>query len=176
MNKIILATGSIVGYAYAMEFFIAWYSGNQYERYAFINRAFGPYAWAYWTMISCNVICPQLFWSKKLRTNIPLILRRVDLRQHRHVVRALRDHRHLAAPRLHPQRRGATSTRRSVDIATYMGSLGLFFTLFLLFIRWVPMIAMAELKSVLPEADAHHGHAHHDDHAEAPAAATAEAK
>ena len=51
MNKIILATGSIVGYAYAMEFFMAWFSGNPYERFTFINRAFGPYAWAYWTMI-----------------------------------------------------------------------------------------------------------------------------
>ncbi len=70
MNKIILATGSMVGYAYAMEFFIAWYSGNPYEAFAFINRAFGPYAWAYWIMISCNVLAPQLFWFKKIRTNI----------------------------------------------------------------------------------------------------------
>lgn len=69
MNKIILATGMMVGYAYGMEFFIAWYSGSIYEGFAFVNRAFGPYAWAYWTMITCNVITPQLFWSKKLRTN-----------------------------------------------------------------------------------------------------------
>ena len=59
----------MVGYAYAIEFFIAWYSGNPYEQFAFINRAFGPYAWAYWTMVSCNVISPQLFWFKKVRTN-----------------------------------------------------------------------------------------------------------
>ena len=72
MNKIILVTGMMVGYAYAMEFFIAAYSGNGYERYVFINRATGPYAWAYWTMITCNVISPQLFWSKKLRTSIPV--------------------------------------------------------------------------------------------------------
>ena len=70
MYKIILATGTIVGYAYAMEFFIAWYSGNPYEGFTFINRAFGPYAWAYWIMISCNVITPQFFWFKKVRTNI----------------------------------------------------------------------------------------------------------
>ena len=62
MNKIILVTSSMVGYAYCMEFFIAWYSGNEYESFAFINRAFGPYAWAYWTMFSCNVFIPQLFW------------------------------------------------------------------------------------------------------------------
>ena len=73
MNKIMLATGTIVGYAYATEFFIAWYSGNPYERFVFINRAFGPYAWAYWTMISCNVISPQFFWFKKLRTSVPFM-------------------------------------------------------------------------------------------------------
>ncbi len=68
-----MATGSIVGYAYAMEFFIAWYSGNPYERYAFINRAIGHYAWAYWTMISCNVFFPQLFWFKKVRSNMLVV-------------------------------------------------------------------------------------------------------
>jgi hypothetical protein len=67
MNKIILLTGTMVGYAYAMEFFIAWYSGNPYEGFAFINRMFGPYWWAYWIMVSCNVITPQLFWFKKIR-------------------------------------------------------------------------------------------------------------
>src|SRR5690606_38146463 len=70
MNKVVLATGTLVGYAYAMEFFIAWYGGNAYESFAFTNRAFGPYAWAYWTMWSCNVIFPQFFWSKKIRRNL----------------------------------------------------------------------------------------------------------
>jgi len=70
MNKIILVTGTMVGYAYSMEFFIAWYSGNPYETFAFVNRAFGDYWWAYWIMISCNVITPQLFWSRRLRRNI----------------------------------------------------------------------------------------------------------
>ena len=65
MNKFIMATGLMVGYAYGMEFFMAWYSGNEYETFAFVNRAFGPYAWAYWIMITCNVIIPQLFWVKK---------------------------------------------------------------------------------------------------------------
>ena len=67
MCKIILATGSMVGYAYSMEFFIAWYGANSYEGFAFINRAFGNYWWAYWIMISCNVICPQLFWFKAIK-------------------------------------------------------------------------------------------------------------
>ena len=70
MSKIMLATGMMVGYAYAMEFFIAWYSGNPYETFAFINRATGPYAAAYWIMVSCNVIAPQFFWSKRLRRNL----------------------------------------------------------------------------------------------------------
>ena len=73
MCKIILATGTMVGYAYATEFFIAAYSGNAYEKFAFINRAFGQYFWAYWIMVSCNVITPQLFWFKKIRTSIPIM-------------------------------------------------------------------------------------------------------
>ncbi len=65
MNKVIILTGSIVGIAYITEFFMAWYSGVEYEQYAFLNRAFGPYAWAYWIMMTCNVVTPQLFWFKK---------------------------------------------------------------------------------------------------------------
>jgi molybdopterin-containing oxidoreductase family membrane subunit len=73
MNKIILVTGSMVGYGYTMEFFIAWYSGVQPEQFTFLNRAFGPYAWAYWIMITCNVITPQLFWFKRIRRSIPVM-------------------------------------------------------------------------------------------------------
>jgi len=73
MNKIIMTTGMLVGYAYASEFFIAWYSGSQYEGYAFINRAVGPYWWSYWTMVSCNVLIPQIFWIKKMRRCIPVM-------------------------------------------------------------------------------------------------------
>jgi hypothetical protein len=73
MNKIIMTTGLMVGYAYAAEFFIAWYSGNQYERFVFVNRAFGPYGWAYWVMVSCNVIIPQIFWFRWARRTIPVM-------------------------------------------------------------------------------------------------------
>ena len=100
MCKVILATGMIVGYAYGMEFFIAWYSGNPYERFAFINRAFGPYWWAYWTMITCNVICAAVLLVQEASAQHPGDVHPLDLRQHRHVVRAVRDHRDLAAPRL----------------------------------------------------------------------------
>ncbi|RKY93461.1 MAG: hydrogenase, partial [Ignavibacteriae bacterium] len=74
MNKVILATGMMVGYAYSMEFFIAWYSGVEVEQFVFINRAFGPYAWAYWIMVSCNVLSPQLFWFRKIRRSVPLMI------------------------------------------------------------------------------------------------------
>jgi hypothetical protein len=112
MCKIILATGTMVGYAYAMEFFIAWYGANPYEGFAFINRAFGHYAWAYWIMISCNVITPQFFWFKAVRNTTTLVWI-LDLRQRRHVVRALRDHRHLAGPRLPAVKLGLLIRRRS---------------------------------------------------------------
>jgi len=174
MNKIMLATGSLVGYAYFMELFIAWYSGNEYERYAFLNRMTGPYAWSYWIMISCNVISPQLFWSKKLRTNIPLsfvvsIFINIGMWFERFVIIVTSLHRDFIPSSwgyFHPT---------PVDISVYLGSLGLFFTLFLLFMRWVPMIAMAELKTVLPEADPHHGEHHDESHPEPAVAATAEA-
>ena len=155
MNKVILLTGSMVGYAYSMEFFIAWYSGNIYEQFAFINRAFGQYAWAYWIMISCNVIVPQLFWFKKLRTSIPVmfiasILINVGMWFERFVIVVSS----LAQDFL-PANWDYYSP--SIwDISTFVGSFGLFFTLFLLFIRFLPMISMAEVKTVLPEADPHH--------------------
>jgi Ni/Fe-hydrogenase subunit HybB-like protein len=158
MNKIMLVTGSLVGYAYAMEFFIAWYSGNQYERYVFINRATGPYWWAYWTMVTCNVISPQLFWFKKLRTSIPVmfavsIVINIGMWFERFVIIVTSLHRDYL-----PSSWGMFSPTL-VDIGCYVGSLGLFFTLFSLFIRWIPMIAMFEVKAALPDAQpTHHGH------------------
>ena len=161
MNKIMLVTGTLVGYAYAMEFFIAWYSGNEYERYVFINRATGPYWWAYWSMITCNVISPQLFWSKRLRTSIPVmfvvsIFINIGMWFERFVIIVTSLHRDFL-----PSSWGNFSPT-IVDICIYAGSLGLFFTLFLLFLRWIPMIAMAEVKGVLPNAQPHH--APHEDH------------
>jgi len=176
MNKIMLTTGSLVGYAYAMEFFIAWYSGNEYERYVFfVNRATGPYAWAYWTMVSCNVLSPQVFWFKRFRTSIPVmfvvsILINIGMWFERFVIIVTSLHRDFL-----PSSWGYFRPTL-VDICTYCGTLGLFFTAFLLFIRWVPMIAIAEVKGVMPEADPHHEP--HDDHehgaSHEPAAAEAE--
>ncbi|HET6334829.1 MAG TPA: NrfD/PsrC family molybdoenzyme membrane anchor subunit [Polyangiales bacterium] len=161
MNKIMLVTGSLVGYAYSMEFFIAWYSGNEYEKYVFINRATGPYWWAYWTMITCNVISPQLFWFKRFRTSIPVmfaisIVINIGMWFERFVIIVTSLHRDYL-----PSSWGMFSPTL-VDIGCFTGSLGLFFTLFSLFIRWLPMIAMFEVKGALPDAQPSHGHAHAD--------------
>lgn len=159
MNKIILLTGTLVGYAYGMEFFIAWYSGNEYEGFAFINRAFGPYAWAYWTMISCNVISPQFFWFKKMRTSVTVsfilsIFVNIGMWFERFVITVTSLHRDFLPSSWD------YFVPTKWDISIFVGSFGLFFTLFLLFIRFFPVIAIAELKSVMPAADPHH---HGDD-------------
>ena len=157
MNKIILVTGSMVGYAYMTEFFIAWYSGNEFEVFAFINRAFGPYAWAYWIMFLCNVITPQIFWFKKLRRSIPVmfvasIFVNIGMWFERFVITVTslsRDYLPSSWDYYSPS---------IWDILTFVGSFGLFFTFFLLFLRFLPMVALSEVKGVLPEADPHYYH------------------
>lgn len=154
MNKIMLVTGMMVGYSYAMEFFIAWYSGNPFEKFIFVNRALGPYAWAYWTMIFCNVVVPQIFWSKKLRTSIPVmfiasLLINVGMWFERFVIVVSS----LATDFLPSSWDYYKPT--FVDVGILIGSFGLFFTLFLIFIRFLPLIAMSEVKGVLPQADPH---------------------
>jgi molybdopterin-containing oxidoreductase family membrane subunit len=155
MAKVMIATGLMVGYAYATEFFIAWYSGNIYERFVFINRALGPYAWGYWIMITCNVVVPQLFWFKKLRTSVPVlfiatIFINIGMWFERFVIVVSS----LSQDFLPSS--WAYYKPTWVDILTFVGSFGLFFTLFLLFVRFLPIVAMAEVKGVLPQADPHH--------------------
>ena len=155
--KVLLLTGTMVGYAYAMEFFIAWYSGVQYEQFAFINRAFGPYAWAYWIMVSCNVISPQFFWFRQLRRNPTMlfvisIFVNIGMWFERFVITVTSLHRDFLPSSW------AYFSPTLIDILTYVGSFGLFFTMFLLFARFLPIIAMSEVKGVMPEADPHHGH------------------
>jgi len=165
MNKIMLTTGSLVGYAYAMEFFIAWYSGNPYERFVFVNRAFGDYWWAYWSMVTCNVIIPQLFWFRGVRRSIPAmfvisILINIGMWFERFVIIVTSLHHDYL-----PSSWGNFSPT-IFDILTFAGSLGLFFTAFLLFLRWLPMIAVAEVKMVIPEADPHYHGEHEEEHGE----------
>ncbi len=155
MNKIIVATGTMVGYAYGMEFFIAYYSGNEYEGFVFKNRAFGPYAWAYWTMISCNVLFPQLFWVKKFRTNLTLsfiisIIVNIGMWFERFVIIASSLHRDFL-----PSSWGYFRPRL-IDMTFFLGTFGLFMTLFMLFLRFLPAIAIGEVKGVMPQANPHH--------------------
>jgi Ni/Fe-hydrogenase subunit HybB-like protein len=154
MCKVTLATGTIVGYAYTMEFFIAWYSGNPFERFTFINRAFGPYGWGYWWMISCNVLLPQLFWMRWLRRNMVVvwilsIFVNIGMWFERFVI-VMTLHRDFL-----PSSWGFYAPTW-VDIGTYLGTFGLFFTMFLLFMRFLPIIAIAEVKGITPQANPHH--------------------
>ncbi|MEQ1860582.1 MAG: NrfD/PsrC family molybdoenzyme membrane anchor subunit [Chthoniobacteraceae bacterium] len=155
MAKIILLTGSIVGYAYLMELFIAWYGVNPYERAAFWNRAFGWYGWTYFAMMFCNVISPQIFWSKRMRNNyvvVFIVCQFVNCGMwfERFVIIVTS----LAQDFL-PSSWGHYSPSW-VEIWTFAGTFGIFLSLFLLFMRFLPMIAMSEVKIVVPEADPHH--------------------
>ncbi|MGE9516298.1 MAG: NrfD/PsrC family molybdoenzyme membrane anchor subunit [Solitalea-like symbiont of Tyrophagus putrescentiae] len=148
MNLVILVTGSIVGVAYLTELFIAWYSGVEYEQYAFLNRVAGPYWWAYWSMMTCNVISPQLMWFKKLRTSVYFtffisIIVNIGMWFERFVIIVTslhRDYLPSSWAMFHPS---------IIDVTLFIGSIGLFFTLFLLFIKVLPSVAIAEVKMLL---------------------------
>jgi molybdopterin-containing oxidoreductase family membrane subunit len=163
MNKILLATSLMVGYAYGTELFMAWYSGVEYEQFAFLNRAFGPYAWAYWTMVMCNVFVPQVMWFKKCRTNLWLmwvvsILVNVGMWMERFVIITTSLSRDFL-----PSSWGFFMPT-AIDILMLIGSFGMFLMLFLLFLRFLPIVAMAEVKMVLA-----HEKSRDETHAEQPA-------
>ncbi|CAN5388183.1 polysulfide reductase NrfD [soil metagenome] len=148
MNIVIIITGSIVGVAYITELFMAWYSGVEAEQYAFYNRATGPYWWAYWSMMTCNVISPQLFWFKKIRTSIAAtfiisIIVNIGMWFERFVIIVTSLHRDYLPSSwvmFYPS---------FYDVGVYLFTFGLFFTLFFLFAKFFPVINMAEIKSVL---------------------------
>ena len=148
MNIVIMITGSIVGVAYITELFIAWYSGVEYEQYAFLNRATGPYWWAYWAMMTCNVFSPQLMWFKKLRTSIMFsfiisIVVNIGMWFERFVIIVTSLHRDYLPS-------SWTMFSPTVyDIGIFIGTIGFFFVLFLLYARTFPVIAQAEVKSIL---------------------------
>jgi Ni/Fe-hydrogenase subunit HybB-like protein len=159
MNKIIMATGLLVGYAYGSEFFIAWYSGVEYEVFIFKNRAFGPYGWSYWIMVTCNVFIPQLFWFRYFRRNIPWmfvisIFVNIGMWFERFVITITSLHRDFL-----PSSWGMW-VPTIYDFGALFGSFGLFFTLFLLYIRVLPAISISEVKPVLNvgREEDHHGH------------------
>ncbi|QHL87102.1 hydrogenase [Nibribacter ruber] len=169
MNKVITLTGSIVGVAYITEFFIAWYSGVEYEQYAFINRATGPYWWAYWSMMTCNVITPQLFWFRSIRrsltaTFIISIFVNIGMWFERFVIIVTSLHRDFLPSSW------VMFSPTSIDIGVYVGTMGLFFTLFLLFAKFFPVVNMAEVKAILKSSSGvNHSHDPHASmHATAP--------
>jgi Ni/Fe-hydrogenase subunit HybB-like protein len=148
MCKLILATGSIVGLAYLTEFFTALYSGNPYESFVFFNRAAGPLAWGYWIMVGCNVLVPQLMWSKRIRTSIPVVfvltlLINLGMWFERFIIIVTSLERDFLPANWSSYR------PTSIEVATLAGSFGLFFTCFLLFCRFLPVIAVSEVKGVL---------------------------
>jgi molybdopterin-containing oxidoreductase family membrane subunit len=175
MNKVLIVTCFLVGFAYSMEFFIAYYGNNEYERAHFLhNRPFGPYWWAWVWMVGCNVLVPQIFWFKKMRTSIPVmfvasILINIGMWFERFVIIVSSLNRDFLPSSWH------FYIPTIIDIGTFTGTLGIFFTLFLLFMRWLPMVAMAEVKGVLPEADPHwHGTSEKEEAEEPVAAKTAD--
>ncbi len=148
MAKVTMLTGMIVSYAYLTEFFVAWYGGNIYEQYHFINRATGPYAFGFYLMVLCNVVVPQLLWTKKARSNVWFlfvlsIMVNIGMWFERFVIIVVSLHRAFL-----PSGWGMFYPTK-IDIGILIGSFGLFFTCFLLFIRVLPMIAMWEIKGVV---------------------------
>jgi molybdopterin-containing oxidoreductase family membrane subunit len=148
MNKVLLLTGTMVGIAYLTEIFTAWYSGNMYEQYAFANRAFGPYWWSYWAMMGCNLLSPQIFWFRKARRSIVItfimsIFVNIGMWFERFVIIVTSLHRdYLPSSWVY-------YSPTWVEVGIFVGSIGVFMTLFLLFCRFFPAIAIAEVKSIL---------------------------
>ncbi len=152
MNKVIVLTGSIVGIAYLTELFIAWYGQNPYEIHAFFqNRGniFSPYGWSYYLMMFCNVLSPQLFWSKKLRRNVTVtffmsIIVNIGMWYERFVIIVTSVYRDFL-----PSSWSTYYSPSIYEIGFYLGTFGLFFTCFFFFAKYFPVIAVAEIKSIL---------------------------
>lgn len=157
MAIVILVTGMMVSFAYTVEFVIAAYSASHNEQYVFINRLTGPYAWAFWTMFTCNVVSPHFMWFKKLRTNIKVlfaisIVVNIGMWFERFVIVVTSTHRDYLPSSWDMY------VPTAYDYATLIGSFGIFFTLFLLFIRTIPAIAIAEVKADEANAELAKGH------------------
>ncbi len=152
MTKVILLTGSIVGLAYITEFVIAAYSGYEYEQFAFANRMFGPYAWAYWTMMFCNLMAPQVFWSKWARTTpwfifIISIIVNIGMWFERFVIIVTSLHRDFLPSSW------VMYHATWVEVGIFLGTFGLFFTCFFMFAKFLPVINMAEVKTIIKDKE-----------------------
>ncbi len=148
MTKVVMLTGSMVGLAYLTEFFIAQYSGVEYEQYAFLNRATGPYWWAYWTMMTCNLLAPQVFWFKWARTTpwfifIMSIVVNIGMWFERFVIIVTSLHRDYLPSSW------AMYSPTITEVGIFLGTMGLFFTCFFLFSKYLPVVNMSEMKSIV---------------------------
>jgi molybdopterin-containing oxidoreductase family membrane subunit len=148
MARVLLTTGLLVAFAYATEVFIAWYSGNRFERFTCWNRGFGPYAWAYWLMVFCNIVVPQMFWFERARRSVPLlfagaILVNVGMWFERFNIVVISLHRDYLPSSW------SVYVPTPVELGILLGSFGLFFTCFLLFVRVAPVVAFHEVKHTL---------------------------
>ncbi|MCI0684609.1 MAG: polysulfide reductase NrfD [Gemmataceae bacterium] len=151
MAKILLATGLIVAYGYLMEFFMAWYSGNRLEQYTTFNRLHGPYRVLYWALIVCNVVIPQVLWFKRARSSVPLLfvvamVVNVGMWLERFIIVVVSLHRDFL-----PSSWGMYYPT-IFDWSMFLGTIGLFLCLLLLFVRFLPMISIFEMRTMLPEA------------------------
>jgi Ni/Fe-hydrogenase subunit HybB-like protein len=162
MAKVMLATGLIVAYGYGMEAFFGWYSANPYERFMLYNRMTGPYGWSYWLLIFINAVLIHVLWFKSVRHNLKLmfvlsLVVNLAMWLERFVIIVTSLHRDFVVSSwdmYYPTR---------WDFMMFGGTIGLFLTLFFLFMRFVPMISIFEMKTLLPEAKVHvpHGHDGH---------------
>ncbi len=156
MAKVMLATGLIVAYGYLMEIFIAWYSGNPYEQYMILNRITGPYRFHYLALIVCNVVIPQLLWIKSVRLSVPLLfvialVVNTGMWLERFVIIVVSLHRDYLPSSWDIYR------PTMWDWSTFAGSIGLFLALMFLFIRFLPVISIFEMRTLLPEAHVREG-------------------
>ena len=151
MAKVMLATGLIVAYGYGIEIFLAWYGDNPYEKFMVLNRVTGPYAFQYASLIACNVLIPQVLWLRRVRSSpvllfvIALVVN-VGMWLERYVIIVTSLHRDFM-----PSAWGIYSGT-AWDVATFVGTIGLFLALMFLFIRFLPMISIFEMRTILPEA------------------------
>jgi molybdopterin-containing oxidoreductase family membrane subunit len=161
MGKVMLATGMIVVYGYAMEAFFAWYSGARYELFMITNRAWtGPYWWSYWMLIFCNGLSIQLLWMKRFRESefwlfaISIVVS-LGMWLERFVIIV------TSLNRDYLPSSWAMYSPTIWDLSMFMGTIGFFFTLVFLFVRFLPAISIFEMRTMLPDAQVTHGHAHH---------------
>jgi molybdopterin-containing oxidoreductase family membrane subunit len=152
MGRVMLATGLVVAYGYAIEVFMAWYSGNIFEMYMILNRMMGPYWWAYWALILCNVLVPQALWLERCRSSVPALFIvsmfvNVGMWLERFVIVVMSLHRDFL-----PSSWDMYVPTRW-DNMLYVGTMGLFLSLLFLFVRFLPMISIFEMRTLVPEAE-----------------------